>query len=109
MARQSKKHFRPVELILHFQVDDSAKLNETKSSEELISEWDLNPIDIHYTQEEFKTLSSSMRVFASSMKPRICVFNPGMKQVRLNTLIGKSAYYKIMIKGKIIMVQKCLQ
>ena len=47
----------------------------------------MNPIDIQYTQEEFKTLTS-YRIFSSAMKPRVQLFN-AMKNNQINTLLSK--------------------
>ena len=44
------------------EMDETGELDgdekEQKSSEELCAEWNINPVEIHYTQEEFKTLST---------------------------------------------------
>ena len=60
-----------------------------KSSEELITEWQLTLNDMQYTEQEFNSLRT-YRMFASSMRPRIAIWNPTLKQSRMQILLSKS-------------------
>ena len=58
-----------------------------KSSEEICAEWKINPVEMHYTEDEFKTLTT-YRIFASAMRPRISLINPNLRSGRMQTLIS---------------------
>ena len=79
--------------------------NFPKSSEEIIAEWKINPIEMNYTEDEYRTLTTYrlvcihllcfltftciFRIFASSMRPRITAVNPSLRQGRMQTLMCK--------------------